>query len=144
MEESLPINDQLTIPGNELWVTASLSGGPGGQHVNKVHSRITLHWNVHTSTAVSDIVRTEIVYRLENRISNDGILHISVDSHRSQHRNREEARTRLAALIASAIQPQKKRIPTRISLLAKRRRLNAKRHRGLAKQMRKRPESNEY
>lgn len=136
MECDLQINETLVIPGREMWMTASLSGGPGGQHVNKVHSRVTLYWHIIASTALSDAQRHLLLGKLKHRISADGVLQISSDSHRSQHRNRELARDRLAALVNSALQVQPKRIPTRISRAAKQRRLHAKQHRSAVKRMR--------
>ena len=139
MEQDLYINDNLTIPGRELWAAASLSGGPGGQHVNKVSSRITLYWQIVASTAVTDEQRDRIMHRLASRISTDGVLQVTSDTHRSQHRNRELAREKLADLIVNALKIQPKRVPTRMSRGVRRRRLNSKRRRGLVKQLRRAP-----
>jgi ribosome-associated protein len=137
MENDLQINETIIIPGRELWMTASLSGGPGGQHVNKVHSRVTLHWHLIASTALTNTQRQQLMTKLKHRISADGVLQISSDSHRSQHRNRELAREKMAVLVQSALQVQPKRIPTRVSRGARQRRLHAKRHRGAVKMMRR-------
>ena len=66
--ESLHIQNGVTIPGHELEFQASLSGGPGGQHVNKTHSRITLRWHLESSEALSDSQRTYLRTRIANRI----------------------------------------------------------------------------
>ena len=137
MEKDLQISEDLIIPGCELWITASLSGGPGGQHVNKVSSRVTLHWNPTTSTALTDSQRQRIVEKLAHRISTDGMLPVSCDTHRSQHRNRIDVRLKMAALVLAALKTQRKRIPTRVSPAKRQRRVNAKRQRGAVKQLRR-------
>ncbi|MBN2529387.1 MAG: aminoacyl-tRNA hydrolase [Deltaproteobacteria bacterium] len=139
MEKDLYIQDDLIIPGRELWAVASLSGGPGGQHVNKVSSRITLYWQVVSSQAVSDVQRSRIMTRLKHRISSDGVLQISSDTHRSQHRNREDVREKMAEIVKNALKITPRRIATKTTLGAKRRRVEAKRHRARIKQMRQAP-----
>ena len=139
MESDLIINDNLTIPGSELWAVASLSGGPGGQHVNKVSSRITLYWQVVASTAITEFQREMLLLRLSSRISSDGVLQVTSDTHRSQHRNRAAAREKLAAIVAGALITRPKRMPTRMSRAVRQRRLTAKRRRGDVKQLRRAP-----
>lgn len=133
MESPIYIQDGMNIPGRELWFTASLSGGPGGQHVNKVNSRVTLFWHFEASVVLNASQKQKLRVRLKSRISNDGVLQVVVDTHRSQHRNRLSARERLAFLVQDALTESKKRIPTRVSLSAKRRRLENKRRRGTVK-----------
>jgi ribosome-associated protein len=137
--EDLRINDEIVIPGSELEIGASRSGGPGGQHANKVSSRVTLSWSVATTNALQPWLRARVMRRLASRITRDGILMVHVEDHRSQHRNREVARERLAALIRGALAPRKRRVPTRPSGAARRRRLADKRHRAAIKQRRRRP-----
>lgn len=144
MEESLYIQPNLTISGSELWFTASLSGGPGGQHVNKVNSRVTLYWNVGCSQSVTEHQRSRVIAQLKSRISQEGIFRVTVDDHRSQHRNKEEARKRLVQLLQQALIKPKTRVATRVSLRAKRRRVNDKRRRSLSKKLRKSPSPNDY
>jgi ribosome-associated protein len=139
MEEPLPIGETHVIPGRELWFTASRAGGPGGQHVNKTSSRVTLHWNLSESDAFDAFQRARLLRRLSNRLSRNGIVLIHVDEYRSQHRNREIARQRLAELVLSALASKKKRIPTKASKAAKRRRLQKKRHRAETKKLRRHP-----
>ena len=139
MEEPLPIGETHVIPGKELWFTASRAGGPGGQHVNKTSSRVTLHWNLSESESFDAFLRARLLRRLTNRLSRDGIVLIHVDEYRSQHRNREIARQRLAKLVLSALAAKKKRVPTKASKAAKRRRLNEKRHRAQTKKLRQHP-----
>ncbi|MBN2718567.1 MAG: aminoacyl-tRNA hydrolase [Deltaproteobacteria bacterium] len=141
MEADLHITENLIIPGAELWATASLSGGAGGQHVNKVSSRITLYWQVVASTALTESQRAQLMARLSSRISTDGVLQVSSDTHRSQHRNRALAREKMAALIAAALKTLPRRIPTRESRAVHRRRLDTKRRRGTVKQLRRPPDT---
>lgn len=133
------INKRLSIPESELDFQASRSGGPGGQHANTTASRIQLRWNVDESHALTDRRRQIIRKRLGNRIDSSGILQITVDTHRSQHRNREEAVERFAELVADALRPRKKRKKTRPSRAANQRRLDKKKRRGRKKELRKKP-----
>ncbi len=136
MSDDLPINARLTIPGTELWFTASRASGPGGQHVNKTSSRVTLHWDLASSTAVDDPVRATLRTALASRLTRDGVLRVSVETERSQYRNREIARERLAELVRSALAVQAPRRPTRVPASSRRRRLDEKKRRGKKKQLR--------
>lgn len=129
MADDIPINDTLTIPAAEVWFTASKSSGPGGQHVNKVESRITLHFDVPSSPTLTDDQRRRIAARLPTRINRDGILKLHVQLHRSQAANREEARERFATLLREALVRRKRRKKTRKPRSADRKRLDAKRRR---------------
>lgn len=131
------INKRLSIPRSELDFQASRSGGPGGQHANTTASRIQLRWNVDGSPSLSDRRRQLIRSRLGNRIDSSGILQISVDTHRSQHRNREEAVERFAELVRDALRPRKKRKKTRRTRASNERRLEKKKRRGRKKKLRK-------
>lgn len=130
MEADLPVNASLTIPGVELRVSTSRSGGPGGQHVNTTDSRVTLRWNVAASTALTEPQRIRLHARLSSKLTLDGDLMVSVQDDRSQFYNRTLARERMAAMVAAALVEQKKRRPTRPSRASGERRLAAKRVRG--------------
>lgn len=130
VEADLPIDAVLTIPGEELRVSTSRSGGPGGQGVNTTDSRVTLRWNVRTSPTLGDEARMNLVTRLGPRLTLDGDVMVSVSDERSQLSNRETARERLAALVRAARIVQKARRPTRPSRGSKERRLTAKKSRG--------------
>lgn len=134
------INRKVTVPEHELEFLASRSGGPGGQGVNTTSSKIELRWNVDESQVLADWQRDLLHERLGNRITDDGVLIIQASEERSQHRNREAARSRLQALVKEAITPRKRRRKTKPSRAAKRRRLEDKRHRGRIKDLRKPPE----
>lgn len=107
----------------EKFVTA---GGPGGQNVNKVASAVQLRWNVKTSHAFDDEQKWMIRRALANRINEEGELVLFIQTHRSQVRNREEARERLVELIEKSLVKQKKRVATKPSKAAKRRRMDDK------------------
>ncbi len=140
MTDDLPIDARLVIPGDELQVRASRSGGPGGQHVNTTSSRIELRWDISTSRALDEDRRALLLARLASRLTTDGVLVLHASEHRSQLRNREAALGRLRTLVTEALTVAEQRRPTRPSRAARRRRLDAKRSRADLKQLRRPPE----
>ncbi len=139
MEEQLMVEEEVIIPGNELWFIASRAGGPGGQHVNKTSSRVTLHWNLSETCALTVQQKKRAMAKLESRLTKDGVLQIHVDDSRSQKTNRQVARDRLAALVREGIKAKKKRVPTKVSRSAKRRRLEDKSKKSKIKRLRSKP-----
>lgn len=137
METDLIINERVTIPGAELIVSVSKASGPGGQHVNKTSSRVSLRWNVLSSQALTDAQRAQIMQRLKARLVGEGELLLHVESERSQLRNREIARQRLAQIVKDALRVIKKRVATKPSLGSKARRIDDKKKRGIIKKFRK-------
>lgn len=132
----IEINRNLSIPEHELWFTTARSGGPGGQHVNKVNSRVTLWFNVAESPSLSDFQKRRIMTRLATRINQAGELRVVAQQHRSQMANREAAMARFAALLRDALVQEKPRQQTTIPAAAKRRRVDEKKQRGQVKQQR--------
>lgn len=132
----LEIPGGLTVPEHELTFTASRSGGPGGQHVNKVSSRITLLWDLAGSPSVSAEQKERLRARLARRINDEGVLRLSVSDSRSQAANRKIALERLAALLAAALATQRKRRATRPTKASKEKRLTEKKVRSRIKQAR--------
>lgn len=126
-------------PESELSEKFILTGGPGGQHVNRTESGVQLRFDVLASEFLDAEVRARLIRLAGRRVDSDGVLTIEARSHRSQLRNREDARARLAALIERAHQRPKKRIPTRPSRAAKKKRLEGKRRRSGLKQARRKP-----
>lgn len=138
--DDLQIDAAHVIPGAELSMSVARSSGPGGQGVNTTDSAVELRWDVENTVALSNGERRRVTRRLRNRITKEGILIVRASEHRSQHRNREEARLRLRRLLVDALVPPKVRRPTKPSRAANRRRLEDKRRRGEKKELRKRPD----
>jgi ribosome-associated protein len=137
MEEDLPIKNGIVISGHEIEVTASRAGGPGGQHVNKTSTRITLRWNAQHTTALSNEQKERVLQKLAHRLTTTGDLIIHHAASRSQEQNKKMARHRLAEEIRKALHVPKKRMATRISRATKEKRLQEKTHRGAIKNMRR-------
>lgn len=97
----------------ELTFKASRSGGKGGQHVNKVSSKVLLSWDVQQSAALTEEQKQRIAERLANRISKEGLLQLDSSIDRSQIRNKELAIERFFLLVEDALKVDKKRIPTK-------------------------------
>ena len=132
--------DGLAIFENELTFTASRSGGPGGQNVNKVSSRVTLAFDVRGSASLSEEQKRMVMGRLATRINKEGILQIVSQRTRSQELNRTDALNRFSELLRRALTPQLPRIQTRIPPAAKRQRLEEKKKRSTTKETRSRKE----
>lgn len=130
-------------PESELSERFILTGGPGGQHVNRTETGVQLSFNVAQTQFLSAATKSRLTRLAGRRMDSDGILTIKARSHRSQRRNREDARERLAELIKAASHTPRRRIPTRPSKNAKRKRLEAKRQRGRTKRARGKPDPNE-
>lgn len=127
----------LAIPEEELRWRFSRSSGPGGQGVNTTDSRVELSWDVVGSTALPEVLRSRVLERLAHRLAG-GTLTVVASEHRSQLRNREAARTRLAALVREALRPPpRRRRATRPSRSAVERRLGDKRRRAEVKRARR-------
>lgn len=133
----LPVSGSVSIPAAELRWRFSRASGPGGQGVNTTDSRVELSFDVAASTALTPAQRDRIRQRLSGRLV-DGVLTVVAAEHRSQLRNREAARNRLAAILRQAVTPDPPtRRPTRPSRAARERRLADKRRRTLTKRLRR-------
>ncbi len=127
----------------ELSYTTSRSSGPGGQHVNKTESRVTLQWNLETTEALSDAQKALVRSNLKSRLTTEGELLMSCQSNRSQARNKEEVTERFLELIEKLSKAPKKRKKTKPSRASIERRLKQKKVRGDRKQSRDKPEEHD-
>ena len=137
------ISKEVYVPAVELWFTTSRSGGPGGQHVNKVNSRVTLHFNVQHSSGLSSHQKRRIMAYLHTRVNKEGVLRLHSQKYKSQASNREDLVERFQTLLSLALKPQRPRVPTRISRSVKERRLLEKKRRGQVKRQRSQHEAEE-
>ncbi len=131
--------DTLSIPPEELWFTTDPSQGPGGQHVNKASTRVTVHFDVAGSPSLTEAQKRRIMGRLRSRMTQGGVLRVAVQDTRSQRRNKELAVQRLAELLREALRVPKRRRPTRPTRASKERRLKSKQRRGAVKRSRAAP-----
>ncbi len=134
--DDLPVNDRITIPASELHVSFARSGGPGGQNVNKVETKVELRWRPGESSALSEAQRDQLLRRMAGRLTSDGELIVTSSRTRDQARNREDARAKLVWLINKALERRKPRKPTRPSKAAIERRLEWKKERSRIKERR--------
>ena len=126
--EDIVVTPRIIIPGDELAMAFSRSGGPGGQNVNKVASKVELRWNPTTSAALSPDERAWLLERLKSRLTGDGTLIVTSTATRDQIKNRDDATSKLALIVRAALDRPKPRRATKPSRAAKRRRVADKRH----------------
>ncbi|WP_030173438.1 alternative ribosome rescue aminoacyl-tRNA hydrolase ArfB [Spirillospora albida] len=138
MSDRILVSGSLSIPESELGWRFSRSSGPGGQHVNTSATAAELSFDVANSPSIPDVLRDRALNRLAGRLVR-GVLTIRAEEYRSQQRNRDAARARLAALLAEATAPPpKKRIPKKVPRGINERRLQHKKQRSAIKKDRSR------
>ena len=123
----------ITIPDAELAERFVRSAGPGGQNVNKLSTAVELRFDIAGSPSRPEDVRARLLARRDRRVTVEGVLVIQAQRFRTQERNREDARARLAAFVEAGLQAPKPRIATRPTRAARQRRLERKRQRATIK-----------
>jgi ribosome-associated protein len=134
------INHDLEIDDGELRFEFARSGGPGGQNVNKVETKVRLLFDVAHSPSLSGDQRSLIEERLATRITKAGVLHVSSQRHRTREANRKATVEKFVELIAGALEIEEPRVRTRIPRTQRRRRLESKRQKSRKKALRSRPD----
>jgi len=132
----IEITDDIAICADELVFKASRSGGPGGQNVNKVNTRVTLFFDVAGCEAFYDIQKQRILRRLATRADKNGVIRVVSQKYRTQKANRRASVERLQELLREALKTKPVRKKTKVPERAHRRRLEEKKRRSMLKKLR--------
>lgn len=139
----LNVSEKIAIRLTEFKFSYARSPGPGGQNVNKVNSKVILKWAINKSKALPATVKSRFLKKYANRISKQGVLVISSHRFRDQGRNVADCLSKLREMILAVEAEPVKRKKTRVSLGAKKRRLENKKRKSATKQSRKPPKLND-
>ena len=133
----LSISPSLEIPFDEFEFTYARSGGPGGQNVNKVNSKVILRWPVSTSASLPEEVRERFLTKYASRLTSEGELIVTSQRYRDQARNLEDCLEKLRIMLTAAAERPTARKKTKISRATKQRRAESKRKASDKKQQRR-------
>lgn len=139
MNEDLVLPGGIEIPAREIEVSYSRSSGPGGQHVNKTETRVSLRFAALHSPSLTEESRRRLREKLGSRLTAGGEILVHCDRHRDRSRNHAEALARLRAILSAALYRPRKRRPTRPTRSSVERRLDHKRRQSSRKRDRRRP-----
>jgi ribosome-associated protein len=131
------ITDSISIDKSELSESFIRASGPGGQNVNKVSSAVQLRFDARHSSSLPNDVAVRLMRLAGKRLTKDGVIVIVAQQHRTQERNREDARNRLFEMIRQAAVRPTPRRPTKVPKSERRQRLEAKKHRSTIKSLRR-------
>jgi ribosome-associated protein len=134
--DDLPVGNNVTIPASELRISFARSGGPGGQNVNKVETKVELRWSPLSTSALGEADRQRLLQRLRTKLTAGGDIVVTSNRTRDQIRNRFDALEKLAKLVRSALERPKFRRETRPTQAAVESRLQEKKEHGIRKKQR--------
>ena len=136
----LKIDDRLSIPLDEFHWDVARSGGPGGQNVNKVNSKVQLRWKPGTSPSLPEPVRARLLQSIAHRLTTGGELLVSSQATRDQSRNLDDCLEKVRTLVLAAVRPPKVRRATKPTRASQVRRVDSKVRRGETKRGRRTPD----
>ena len=139
----LVVNDRIAIPLSQFRFSFSRSSGPGGQHVNKVNTKVTLHWNVAESKSIADAHRDRFFGRYRRRINKQGELVLTSQRFRDRGRNVADCLQKLRLMVLEVSKPPRPRKLTKPTRASRERRLKSKRLKAKRKQLRRPPSGKE-
>ena len=133
------ITPHLSIPDSDVRFSAARSTGPGGQHVNKVNSRVILEFDVKRTTVLSSYQKRRIAEMVGQRMNQEGVLRLQAQRHRTQSANRADLLEKFIKILQDALRPVKTRVPTRVPYRVREKRLEEKKLRTRVKRVRQKP-----
>jgi ribosome-associated protein len=136
MKDDVYIKNEISIPADEIEFKVSRSGGPGGQHVNRTESKVSVYWNIKNTRILTDEQKLRVLNNIHTHVTDDGVLVIHNSESRSQQQNKQAALATLATVIRKALYIPKKRMKTKVSKAVKEARLQEKSRRSSLKKLR--------